>query len=51
MSERLRPVVEQLDTRPDDWVLDIWCGHGVAATLALRAPRRRSSDSVDRSVE
>jgi len=33
MSERLRLVVEQLDLRPDHRILEIGCGHGVAATL------------------
>ena len=33
MSDRLRAVVEQLEIRPHDRVLEIGCGHGVAATL------------------
>lgn len=33
MSQRLRSVVERLDIQPEDQILEIGCGHGVAATF------------------
>lgn len=32
MSERLRQIVERMRIRPDDQVLEVGCGHGVAAS-------------------
>jgi ubiquinone/menaquinone biosynthesis C-methylase UbiE len=48
-SERLRRVVEQMDIRPDDRVLEIGCGHGVAATLVCEKLKEGHLTAIDRS--
>jgi ubiquinone/menaquinone biosynthesis C-methylase UbiE len=49
MSERLRSIVEQLDIRPGDRVLEIGCCDGVAATVVCERLEAGRLTAVDRS--
>lgn len=49
MSERLRAVVRELDIQPDDRVLEIGCGHGIAAALVCEQLEQGRLTAVDRS--
>jgi len=49
VSERLRAIVERIDVQPQDRVLEIGCGQGVAATLICERLGAGRLTAIDRS--
>ena len=49
MSDRLEEIVDRLGIRPDDRVLEIGCGHGVAATMVCERLEDGRLTAIDRS--
>jgi cyclopropane fatty-acyl-phospholipid synthase-like methyltransferase len=49
MSERLKCIVDELNIQPTDLVLEIGCGHGIAASIVCSQLRDGRFVAIDRS--
>jgi ubiquinone/menaquinone biosynthesis C-methylase UbiE len=49
MNDRQRILIERMKVRPDDRVLEIGCGHGIAASLICERLVKGRYTAIDRS--
>ena len=49
MNDRQRIFIERMNVRPDDRILEIGCGHGIAASLICERLAKGHYTALDRS--